>query len=86
MIMIIGIIKSIMKNRLSVGLHMANPPHSHSTIVIPIYGIAEKILVITVAAQKLICPHGTGSTYPITALIMVKINILTPVFHTFYVE
>jgi len=36
--------------------------------------------VITVAAQKLICPHG--STYPINALIIVKIDILSPVLHT----
>jgi len=49
-------------------------------IIIPTYGIAEKILVITVAAQKLICPHG--STYPINALIIVKIDILSPVLHT----
>jgi hypothetical protein len=43
------------------------------------YGIAENRLVITVAPQKLICPHG--STYPINAVAMVKINKITPIFH-----
>jgi len=28
------------------------------TIVVPIIGMAEAKFVITVAAQKLICPHG----------------------------
>lgn len=42
------------KNRFSVALSTANPPHSHSTKVLPIYGIALNRLVITVAPQKLI--------------------------------
>jgi hypothetical protein len=41
------------------------------------YGIAEQRLVITVAPQKLICPHG--KTYPIKAVITSKRKIITPV-------
>jgi hypothetical protein len=43
------------------------------------YGMAEKRLVITVAPQKLICPQG--STYPINAVAIVRINRRTPKFH-----
>jgi len=42
------------------------------------YGIAEKILVITVAPQNLICPHGR--TQPIKAEAMEMIKIVTPMF------
>ena len=60
-------------------LSTANPPHIHSTNVLPIYGMAENRFVITVAPQNLICPHGR--TYPINAVAMVKINRITPIFH-----
>jgi hypothetical protein len=53
-----GRTKWMAKNRLRVALSTANPPHIHSTSVLPMYGIAENRLVITVAPQKLICPHG----------------------------
>jgi hypothetical protein len=43
------------------------------------YGMAENRLVITVAPQNLICPHGR--TYPIKAVAIVKIKIRTPIFH-----
>jgi hypothetical protein len=66
------------KNRLSVALSTAKPPHIHSTKVLPIYGIAENRLVITVAPQNLICPHG--STYPMNAVAIVRINKITPIF------
>jgi hypothetical protein len=46
------------KNRVSVALSTANPPHIHITKSFPIYGIAENKLVITVAPQKDIWPHG----------------------------
>ena len=46
------------KKRVRVTPVTANPPQIHSTKVLPQIGIAEKKLVITVAAQKLICPHG----------------------------
>ncbi len=46
------------KNRVSVGLSTEKPPQAHSTRVWPIYGIAENRLVMTVAPQKDICPHG----------------------------
>lgn len=42
------------KNRLSVALSTANPPHSQYTNIFPIYGMAENRLVITVAPQNLI--------------------------------
>jgi hypothetical protein len=40
--------------------------------------MAENKLVITVAPQNLICPHGR--TYPINAVAIVKINKITPRF------
>jgi len=60
-------------------LSTANPPHNHSTSVFPIYGIAENRLVITVAPQNLIWPHGR--TYPINAVAIARINNTTPRFH-----
>lgn len=77
--MINGSTKWIAKNRLSVALSTANPPHIHSTSVLPIYGIAENRLVMTVAPQNLICPQG--STYPMNAVAIVRINKITPIFH-----
>ena len=77
--MINGSTKWIAKNRLSVALSTANPPHIHSTSIFPTYGIAENRLVITVAPQNLICPQGR--TYPINAVAIVKINNITPRFH-----
>lgn len=53
-----GRIKWMVKNRVSVALLTPNPPHNHVTINFPTYGIAENRLVITVAPQNLICPHG----------------------------
>jgi hypothetical protein len=46
------------KNRARVALSTANPPQTHWTKSTPRYGIAESKLVITVAPQKDICPHG----------------------------
>jgi hypothetical protein len=60
-------------------LSIANPPQIHSTSIFPIYGIAENRLVITVAPQNLICPHGR--TYPINAVAIVSKNKITPRFH-----
>ena len=42
------------KNRFNVALSTAKPPQIHSTSILPIYGIAENKLVITVAPQNLI--------------------------------
>ena len=53
-----------------------NPPQIHSTIDVPIYGLVETKLVITVAPQNDICPHGR--TYPIKAVAIVNINQITP--------
>jgi hypothetical protein len=66
------------KNRFSVALSTANPPHIHSTNIFPIYGIAENKFVITVAPQNLICPHGR--TYPINAVAITKMNRIIPIF------
>jgi hypothetical protein len=46
------------KNRFSVGLSTLKPPHNQLTIYFPIMGKAPKILVMTVAPHKLICPQG----------------------------
>lgn len=54
-----GKIKWNAKNRVNVALSTENPPQIHSTRVLPIYGMADKRLVITVAPQKDICPHGS---------------------------
>lgn len=62
-----------------------NPPHNHSTIVAPTYGIADSKFVITVAPQKDICPHG--NTYPRKAVAISnkRINIPeTQVFVSLY--
>jgi len=54
-----GIKKCNMKNRFSVAFLTEKPPHNHSTISFPIYGIADTKLVITVAPQNDICPQGS---------------------------
>lgn len=67
------------KNRVRVALSTANPPHIHMTKSLPIYGIAENKLVITVAPQKDICPHG--NTYPKKAVAITNNKITTPTIH-----
>jgi predicted P-loop ATPase/GTPase len=47
---------------------------------VPTYGIADIKFVITVAPQKLICPHG--KTYPMNAVAIITIKITTPMFQT----
>lgn len=47
------------KNRVKVALSTEKPPQIHSTSVVPIYGMADKRLVMTVAPQNDICPHGS---------------------------
>jgi len=68
------------KNRFKVAFPTENPPHSHSTIIFPRYGIAEIKLVITVAPQNDICPHG--STYPRNAVAIKANRIAIPENHT----
>lgn len=46
------------KNRVSVALSTEKPPQIHCTKTFPTYGTAESRLVITVAPQNDICPHG----------------------------
>lgn len=57
-VIIKGRIKWNAKNRVRVALSTEKPPQIHSTIVGPMYGIAERRFVMTVAPQKDICPHG----------------------------
>lgn len=67
------------KNRVRVALLMENPPHNHFTISGPRYGIADSRLVITVAPQNDICPHGR--TYPKNAVAIIINNIIIPTIH-----
>ena len=67
------------KNRVRVALSTENPPQIHSTRLVPMYGIAERRLVMTVAPQNDICPHG--STYPINAVAITANSRITPMFH-----
>lgn len=53
-----GKIKWKVKNRVKVAFDTEKPPHNHTTISFPTYGMAEIKFVITVAPQKDICPHG----------------------------
>jgi len=46
----------------------------------PINGIALSKLVITVAPQNDICPHGR--TYPINAVAIIRTKIITPMFQS----
>ena len=64
------------KNRVRVGYPTEKPPHSHSTIILPQIGMADRRFVITVAAQNDICPHGR--TYPKKAAPMVSRRIVIP--------
>jgi len=57
-------------------LSTLKPPHNNVTILSPTTGKAVKKLVITVAAQKLICPQTR--TYPRKAVAIIKSNITTP--------
>ena len=47
------------KNRVRVALSTEKPPQIHWTRVLPIYGTAERRLVMTVAPQNDICPQGS---------------------------
>lgn len=57
--MIKGSRKCRAKNRVSVALSTEKPPQTHSTRVVPTYGMAERRFVMTVAPQKDIWPHGS---------------------------
>lgn len=74
-----GRIKWKAKNRVRVALSTENPPQIHSTRFVPMYGIAERRLVITVAPQNDICPHG--KTYPTNAVAITVNRRITPMFH-----
>lgn len=74
-----GRIKWKAKNRVRVALSTEKPPQIHSTKLVPMYGIADRRLVITVAPQKDIWPHG--KTYPIKAVAMTANSSMIPIFH-----
>lgn len=57
-----------LKNLFNVALLIEYPPHTQYTDTSPKIGITVIKLVITVAAQKLIWPHG--NTYPGKAVPM----------------
>ena len=57
-VIINGRIKWNAKNRVRVALSTEKPPQIHSTKVVPMYGMADKRLVITVAPQNDIWPQG----------------------------
>jgi hypothetical protein len=50
--------KCKLKNLFKVALSTLNPPQINSTTSLPIHGIADNILVITVAPQNDIPPQG----------------------------
>jgi hypothetical protein len=58
-IKIIGNKKCNMKNRFRVGADTVKFPQSHITMILPNLGTADNNLVITVAPQRDICPHGS---------------------------
>ena len=74
-----GISKCKVKNLLKLALPTLNPPHNHWAPGSPRVEITVRKLVITVAAQKLICPQG--KTYPRKAVRKTKANISNPVNH-----
>ena len=76
-IIINGRIKWREKNRFSVALLIENPPQIHITVILPMQGIVEIKLVITVAPQNDICPQGR--TYPRNAVAIEIKKILTPI-------
>lgn len=71
-----GRMKCSAKNRVRVGSLIANPPHNQVVMVAPRYGTAVSRLVITVAAQKDICPHGR--TYPKKAVAISVMRSVIP--------
>ena len=64
--MINGRLKWKAKNRVRVAVSIEKPPQIHSARFVPMYGIAERRLVMTVAPQNDICPHDR--TYPTNAV------------------
>lgn len=71
-----GRMKWKVKNRVRVALSTENPPQIHWTRSDPIYGIADRRFVITVAPQNDIWPHGR--TYPMNAVAMVVSSRIVP--------
>jgi len=67
------------KNQVRVALSTENPPQIHSTKLVPIYGIAERRLLMTLAPQNDNCPHNR--MYPINAVAITANRIITPMFH-----
>jgi len=70
------------KNRVRVALPTANPPYTHWTMACPRYGMADTRLVITVAPQNDIWPHG--NTYPTNAVLIVTNISDTPTIQVWF--
>jgi len=75
--MINGRVKWKAKNRRSVASLTEKSPQIHWTKSCPTYGMADKRLVITVAAQNLICPQTR--TYPRKAVTITSKKITIPI-------
>jgi hypothetical protein len=73
-----GIKKCKLKNLLKVALPTRNPPHNQQGAASPTRNIRVRKLVITVAAQKLICPQGKS---PINAVRRITKNNTMPLNH-----
>lgn len=80
--MIKGIIKCKEKKRFKVALLTEKPPQIQLVKLFPMKGIEDKILVITVAPQKDICPQG--NTYPIKAEAITIKRIKFPLIHKIF--
>lgn len=76
-----GEMKWNLKNPVRVALSTAKPPQIHWTNTFSRYGTPDTRLVITVAPQKDICPHG--KTWPRKDVIITKMKISTHRFHVF---
>jgi len=75
-----GRMKCSEKKRVRVGPSTEKPPQTQITIFSPKMGIADIRLVITVAPQKDICPHG--STYPKKLTPIKASSMITPLTQT----
>lgn len=74
-----GTVKWSAKNRRRVASLTEKSPHTHSTSSWPTAGIAERSLVITVAAHRLIWPQT--STYPRNAVTITRRKMIIPTSH-----
>lgn len=79
-----GTVKWNAKNRRRVASLTEKSPQIHSTRSCPTAGIAERSLVITVAAHRLIWPQTR--TYPRNAVTITRRKIIIPTVHVAVME